>query len=431
VGEAAREQPKGMGLWFVLVCAVPFLMVLGNSMLFPIFPKLQSAISLSDLQTSMIVTAFSVPAGLLIPFAGYLSDRHGRKRIMAPSVAVFGAGALIAGLAITFLGRSAFAGIIAGRIVQGIGAAGMSQLAMALTADVFSGKARPKALGTVEASNGVGKIVSPIAGGVVGLFLWWLPFYIFAALALPLTILLLVAVKEPDTERSSDRLGVYVDKVKKVFDRKGRSLGALLFSGAIGLFILFGTLFYLSEVLEKMYRLPPVTVGFVLAMPVGAMTITSFLVGLYLQKRQKQAKTAVWVGLVVMAAVMTTLGIASSRPVLFASISAMGVGGGFVLPSLNLLITSSTEPEERGLITSLYGGVRFMGVALGPPVFGLLMRFGNRLLFWTAGGFVVVAALVALLLVEAGAMLQDRKDPDPGERTSIPRTPRGARVRVH
>lgn len=431
MAEDAVGQPKVMGLWFVLVCAVPFLMVLGNSMLFPIFPKLQSAMSLSDLQTSMIVTAFSVPAGLLIPIAGYLSDKHGRKKIMAPSVAIFGAGALVAGLSITFLGRSAFTGIIAGRIVQGVGAAGMSQLAMALTADVFRGKARPKALGTVEASNGVGKIVSPIAGGVVGIFLWWLPFYIFAALALPLTILLLAVVQEPGTKRSNDPLGVYVGKVKKVFDKKGKSLGALLFSGAIGLFILFGTLFYLSEVLEKTYRLPPVTVGFVLAMPVGAMTITSFLVGLYLQKRQKQAKTAVWVGLVLVAAVMATLGISTSRPVLFSSISVMGVGGGFVLPSLNLLITSATEPEERGLITSLYGGVRFIGVALGPPVFGLLMRFGNRLLFWTAAGFVVIAAVVALILVEAAAMLQDKKDPDPEERTSIPRTPGSARVRVH
>ena len=68
-----------------LLGAVPFMMVLGNSMLFPIFPRMQDALGLSGLQTSLVVTSFSVPAGLLIPFAGYLSDRFGRKPIMAPA----------------------------------------------------------------------------------------------------------------------------------------------------------------------------------------------------------------------------------------------------------------------------------------------------------------------------------------------------------
>lgn len=399
---------RKLGVWFGLVCAVPFLMVLGNSMLFPIFPKLQANVGITELQTSMIVTAFSVPAGLLIPLAGYLSDHYGRKPVMAPGVAIFGIGALVAGLAITFLGRAAFAGIIAGRIIQGIGAAGMSQLAMALTADLYQGRVRARALGMVEAGNGLGKVLSPISGAVVGLFLWWLPFYIFFALSVPLTILIWLVLKEGDVERSHEPIGGYLKKVKQVFEKKGRSLGTVLFSGGVGLFILFGTLFYLSEVLEKTYHVPPLTVGFILALPVGAMAITSYLSGLYLQNRQKQAKAGVWVGLLVVAAVMVVNGISGDRWVLFGAISVMGIGGGFVLPSLNLLITSSTAPEERGMITSLYGGVRFIGVALGPPLFGLLMRYGHRPLFWTAAGLVLAAALLALWLVEPAEMLQNK-----------------------
>jgi len=421
---------KKMGLWFGLICAVPFLMVLGNSMLFPIFPKLQAEIGVSELQTSMIVTAFSVPAGMLIPLAGYLSDHFGRKPVMVPGVAIFGIGALIAGLAITFLGKGAFPGILAGRVVQGIGAAGMSQLAMALTADIYQGKARARALGMIEAGNGLGKVVSPISGAVVGLFLWWLPFYIFFALSVPLTALLWLIVKEPDVERSREPIKAYMGKVKGVFDRKGRSLGTVLLSGGVGLFILFGTLFYLSEVLEKTYKVPPITVGFILALPVGAMALTSYLVGLYLQNRQRQAKTGVWLGLLVVTAVMVTNGFSADRWILFGAISVMGVGGGFVLPSLNLLITSSTEPEERGMITSLYGGVRFIGVALGPPIFGLLMRFGHRPLFWTAAGLVLAASLLALWLVEPGQMLQNRSTSGRGRRERDPVFPLGRKAKV-
>ena len=90
-----------------LLAAVPFMMVLGNSMLFPVFPRMQAALSLSGLQTSLVVTAFSVPAGLLIPLAGYLSDRYGRKPVMAPALVIFGIGALVAGFSVSFLGSLA------------------------------------------------------------------------------------------------------------------------------------------------------------------------------------------------------------------------------------------------------------------------------------------------------------------------------------
>lgn len=411
-----------MGFWFGLICAVPFLMVLGNSMLFPVFSKLQAAIHLSELKTSMIVTAFSVPAGLLIPFAGFLSDRFGRKKVMTPSVGIFGIGALVGGLSVTLLGSAAYAGLLVGRVIQGIGAAGMSQLAMALAADVYQGQQRAKALGTIEASNGFGKVLSPIAGGLVGLFLWWLPFFIFFALAVPLTILLWIFVKEPDVERSHDGVKVYLGKIGQVFQHKGKSIGALLVSGAMGLFILFGTLFYLSEVLDKTYKMPEITVGFILALPVGAMALTSYLMGLYLQKRQRQAKTAVWVGLFVVTAVMVVNAIFSDKWILFGAISFMGIGGGLVLPSLNLLFTSATEPAERGMITSLYGGVRFMGVALGPPAFGFLMRFGHTVLFLSAAVVVAIAAILALLLVKPGQMLQNRGNSDRPPRSEARRT---------
>ena len=98
---------RSMRASIALLAAVPFMMVLGNSMLFPVFPRMQAALHLTGLQTSLVVTAFSVPAGILIPFAGYLSDRHGRKPIMAPALVIFGIGALIAGLSVSLLGTYA------------------------------------------------------------------------------------------------------------------------------------------------------------------------------------------------------------------------------------------------------------------------------------------------------------------------------------
>ena len=71
---------------FAVLCSVPFVMVLGNSMLIPVLPKIKSALDLSQVQTGLIITAFSVPAGLVILFVGILSDRIGRKDEFSPAL---------------------------------------------------------------------------------------------------------------------------------------------------------------------------------------------------------------------------------------------------------------------------------------------------------------------------------------------------------
>jgi MFS transporter, ACDE family, multidrug resistance protein len=386
---------RGRSLW--LLAAVPFLMVLGNSMLFPIFPKMQSAIGVSEMQTSLIVTSFSIPAGLLIPVAGYLSDRYGRRPIMAPGVALFGVGALMCGLAASIL-PSPYAGVIVGRVVQGMGAAAMSQLAMAMVADLYEGPSRAGALGKIEAANGFGKVVSPVSGGLVGLVAWFLPFYIFAALALPLAVAVWLATREPKGVGSDKTaVGTYVGRITAIFRDRGRALGSGLVAGGVMMFLLFGTLFFLSETLEQRFHVPELTTGLILAIPVAAMSVTSYGMGMYLGKRAGLARTAVLSGVMLLVAVMVVLALFHAvRPVLYGAIFCVGVGGGLTLPALNLLITSSAGAKERGLITSLYGAVRFFGVALGPPAFGLVMKRGEGLLF---GLGAVVAALAFLAVL--------------------------------
>jgi ACDE family multidrug resistance protein len=398
---AAAGANRARSLW--LLAGVPFLMVLGNSMLFPVFPKMQNAIGVSELQTSLVVTAFSIPAGVLIPVAGYLSDRFGRRPVMAPGVALFGLGALGAALAATFLTRP-YAGVIIGRVVQGMGAAAMSQLALAMAADLFGGAGRPRALGAIEAANGLGKVVSPVAGGLVGLVAWFLPFYIFAALSLPLAVGIWLGTREGAKPQGDVALGRYVGRVTAVFHQRGRALASGLAAGGATMFLMFGTLFFLSETLERRMHVPELATGFILAIPVAALSAASYAVGQYLGSHQRLARASVLAGLALLAAVMGVLAIGhGSRPVLFAAMFCIGLGAGGALPALNLLITSSVGSAERGLITSLYGAVRFFGVALGPPAFGFVMARGEGLLF------ALGATLAALTFAAVLAWLSSRQ----------------------
>ena len=74
------------------------------------------------------------------------------------------------------------------------------------------------------------------------------------------------------------------------------------------------------------------------------------------------------------------------------------------LPCLNIIIAGSCAAERRGIVTSLYGSVRFFGVAIGPPAFGIMLAKGRPLMFWSAAGLAALAALLALLLIRVKDM---------------------------
>lgn len=71
---------KQQGRALAAVAAVPLVMTLGNSMLIPVIPIIERQLYLSPLQASLIITVYSITAVPLIPIAGFLSDRIGRKR---------------------------------------------------------------------------------------------------------------------------------------------------------------------------------------------------------------------------------------------------------------------------------------------------------------------------------------------------------------
>src|SRR5690625_5789548 len=81
----------------VSLASIPLIMTSGNSMLIPILPLLENELQISKLQSSLIITSYSLVAIFLIPVAGFLSDRYGRKKVMIPALLITGIGGLVAG----------------------------------------------------------------------------------------------------------------------------------------------------------------------------------------------------------------------------------------------------------------------------------------------------------------------------------------------
>lgn len=378
-----------------MICTVPFIMVLGNSMLIPVLPQIKEALNITQVKVSLLITMFSIPAGLIIPLAGILSDRISRKKIIVVALAVYGLGGVVAGGAAVFLKSSAYPLIIAGRILQGIGAAGTAPIAMALVGDIFTTAERSKVLGEVEASNGLGKVASPILGSLIGLLAWWAVFFLFPILCVPIALGVWFFVKEPENNKKVKPFKDYLTSLRTIFKNKGVSLVCAFLAGSAVLFILFGVLFYLSDHLETRYKIDGVWKGLIIAIPVFAMAVTSYVIGLIAQKKIKAMKSLVVTGIAILTVSLALVPFFPSNTyILMGALVMSGIGTGLVLPCLNTLITGSCKTAERGIVTSLYGGVRFFGVAGGPPIFGILMGKSESWTFFVPAG---LAALVGTL----------------------------------
>src|SRR5690606_30125688 len=88
------------------------------------------------------------------------------------------------------------------------------------------------------------------------------------------------------------------------------------------------------------------------------------------------------------------------KPVPFFLTLAVGsVGTGLVLPCINSFITGSVSTSKRGFVTSLYGSVRFLGAALGPPVYSALMDWSVKGMFMATAGLSLLIAVICLALI--------------------------------
>ena len=145
----------------IALLIIPFAWALSNSMIIPILPQIQTALSITDVQAGLLITALSVPTAIFLPFSGFLSDHYGRVKIMIPALILYGLGGAAA-FCSGILGSYPL--MVCARIVQGVGASGTNLLALSYAGDLYTGHDRTLILSYLEAANSTCKLVSPLLG---------------------------------------------------------------------------------------------------------------------------------------------------------------------------------------------------------------------------------------------------------------------------
>ncbi len=393
------ESKKKLDL--ISLASIPLVMTLGNSMLIPVLPSIEKKLHISSFQVSMIITVYSIVAIILIPIAGYLSDRLGRKKVIIPSLIIAGIGGLVTGWA-SWKMNDPYYIILAGRLLQGIGSAGAAPVVLPLVGDMFDDeKEVSSGLGLIETSNTFGKVLSPIVGAILATFIWHLPFWFIPIFCLISIGLVFFLVKTPKKEEQAPpAFKKFLRSFKKTFKSNAKWLIAIFAIGGIIMFVLFGILFYLSTTLEEEYGIHGIKKGFVLAIPLLALSISSYIAGKKIGQNKSLMKWLTFGGIMLLAVSILSVTFTDGLYFLLAILFVSGIGIGSALPCLDALITEGIEKEERGTITSLYSSMRFVGVALGPPIYAIIMKSDHSIVFYTSAGVSLFAALLAFFAIK-------------------------------
>lgn len=178
---------------FALVIAAAslpmFMATLDNLVMTNALPVLHREMGATIEQLQWFVNAYTLAFAGAILVASALGDRFGRRTVFAIGIALFGAGSVFAAL-------SGDPGqLIAARTVQGLGAAAVMPLSLALLTGAVPATRRPLAIGIWGGVSGLGVAVGPLIGGAIMQgWNWQAIFWInvpVAVIAIPLTVLVL------------------------------------------------------------------------------------------------------------------------------------------------------------------------------------------------------------------------------------------------
>ncbi len=147
---------------------------------------------------SWVVNGFLLPLGALLLIGGAAGDRYGRRKLLIAGVALFALASLVCAFAPTLVW------LIAGRVLQGVGAAMLMPNSLAILGSTFSGEARGKAIGTWAAVGAAAGAAGPLLGGwLIDAVGWRAIFYINLPIAAGALLLALRYV--PDETRDNPR----------------------------------------------------------------------------------------------------------------------------------------------------------------------------------------------------------------------------------
>jgi len=347
--------------------------VIGWGIIIPVMPKLieemiHGSISDASRYNGWLLFAFSITQFVCAPILGNLSDQYGRRSVLLISLFGFGIDYLFLSFAPTigwlFVGR-VFAGVTGASFTTGA----------AYIADISTSENRAKNFGMIGAAFGLGFIIGPVIGGVLGQFGSRVPFIAAAILCLLNWLWGFFVLPE----------SLPKEKRRKFEWRRANPVGSMLhlrkypgISELIGSLVLVyiashavqsNWAFYVTEKFnwsEKMIGLSLGVVGLLVGLVQGGLIrVINPLLG---------NERSVYVGLALYSIGMLLFGLASQSWMMFVFLVPYCLGG-IAGPALQAIISGHVPPNEQGELQGALTSLMSATSIIGPPVMTNLFAY--------------------------------------------------------
>ncbi|MEV6176096.1 MFS transporter [Streptomyces sp. NPDC052016] len=442
--DASRLSTRDRLVLFVL-CAAQFMVALDFSVLNVALPVLGADLGMNPSALQWAVTAFALPSGGFLLLFGRIGDLYGRRRLFLTGLALFAAASVLATVAWDP------ASFLAGRALQGLGAAAIVPTGMSLLTTTFAeGPTRDRALGISGTLMSLGFTVGMVAGGVLTDTLGWRStmglLAVFALIVLPLAPGLLPESRTPERPRldvpgavtvtggllcviyalstAADHgfaradvittlvVGVVLLTAFAVVESRTdaplvslpmlrrRTVAWGNLGGLVTFSMMSTVVFVLTLYLQEVLRLSAFETGLVFGvqgvLSVVAGSFTPRVIGRF-GARRTLVGSLVGQG----ALVAALLGLNAHTWSVWLATAAVSLASmchlGAII-SYGLTVTSGVPDEEQGLATGLVTSTQQIGITVGIPLLGVLATTSDDLL---SGVHTVLALDTAIVLAAA------------------------------
>jgi len=369
-GNAARQRTAAMP--FIMVTVLIDMVSIG--LMVPVLPALVGSFTASQTEQAWwygaVTFAFSFANFLTSPLLGALSDQHGRRPVL-----LLGFSALAISFFVTALATQLWM-LIAVRLFSGAMQSNIS-VANAYVADITAPADRAKRFGLLGAMFGLGFILGPVMGGLLGAIDLHLPFFAAGSLALVNLLYGWFVLPEslpPERRRPVDWKAA-LNPVKS-FAELGQLRGVGVLVAVVACTALAQFILYTSWVLYTTFKFGwgPLQNGWSLfAVGVMSTLVQGFLLGRLL-KRFSPQKLAIW-GLVSSTLAYIGYGAISEGWMMFVVIVANILAFG-VAASIQSIISGAADPTTQGRTMGAVSGLQSLMAVVAPvlsaPLLGVV-----------------------------------------------------------
>lgn len=372
-----------------IMFGITLIYIMGVASITPAFPKIVKELNISAKDVGLLITVFSFPGILLTPLSGVIADRWGRKKIIVPSLMLFG----IAGGLCFFIHD--FKLLLILRLIQGLGAAPLGSLTVTIIGDFYSRKELIAAMGYNSSVRSIGSAGYPAIGGALAMMGWHYPF-ILTVMAIPIGFLVLFNLKTPEPENEAhirEHLNIVWKKLKN------RQVAGLLVIGVIIFIMLFGS--YMTcfpLLLGNSFGLSSLVIGLIMAGISLIAAVTSSQLSKIVKLFSKN--TILKISFILYALALSIIPLISQPWLFFIPAIIFGIAHGMNIPVIQTLFTEAAPLKYRATFMSVSGMSFRVGQTLGPFLMGLVMGVWGIGGAFYAGAALSIAMFIIIFMVK-------------------------------